>query len=83
METHCYAGLSVSPFYDPLLAKLIVTAPTREAAVAKLAVALDEFKIEGIKTNIPFLKRMVASNGYRTGKIDTSWVPRFLDGIES
>jgi acetyl-CoA carboxylase biotin carboxylase subunit len=80
METHCYAGLTVSPFYDPLLAKVIVTAETRAAAVDKLRVALDEFQIEGIKTNLPFLRRLTRSTGYRSGKVDTSWVPRFLEG---
>ena len=78
METHCYAGFSVSPFYDPMLAKLIVRADTREAAVAKLAVALAEFNVGGIATNIPFLQRLVDSEGYRTGDFNTAFVPRFL-----
>ncbi|MDX2064473.1 MAG: acetyl-CoA carboxylase biotin carboxylase subunit [Fimbriimonadaceae bacterium] len=82
METHCYAGFSVSPYYDPLLAKLIVRAETRAAAVQKLAVALDEFRVEGIATNLPFLRRLVASAGYRAGTFDTGYVPRFLDGLE-
>jgi acetyl-CoA carboxylase biotin carboxylase subunit len=82
METHCYAGFSVSPFYDPLLAKLIVTAPTRIEAVHKLRVALDEFQVEGIKTNLPFLRRLARSEGYTSGNFDTGWVPRFLDGTE-
>jgi acetyl-CoA carboxylase biotin carboxylase subunit len=82
METHCYAGFSVSPYYDPLLAKLIVRAETREAAVQKLAVALAEFHVEGIATNLPFLRRLVDSAGYRAGTFDTGYVPRFLDGLE-
>jgi acetyl-CoA carboxylase biotin carboxylase subunit len=78
METHCYAGFSVSPFYDPMLAKLIVRADTREEAVAKLAVALAEFNVGGIATNIPFLQRLVDSEGYRAGEFNTAYVPRFL-----
>ena len=78
METHCYAGFSVSPFYDPMLAKLIVRAETREEAVQKLAVALAEFQVAGIATNIPFLQRLVESDGYRAGEFNTAYVPRFL-----
>jgi acetyl-CoA carboxylase biotin carboxylase subunit len=80
METHCYAGFSVSPFYDPMIAKLIVRAESREAAVAKLRTALAEFEVEGIKTNIPFLRRLVDSEGFRSGRFDTGWTPRFLAG---
>ncbi len=80
METHCYAGFSVSPFYDPLLAKLIVTGRDRYDAVVKLQTALQEFEISGIATNIPFLRRLVASEGYVSGQFDTGYVPRFLAG---
>lgn len=81
METHAYAGFSVSPYYDPLIAKLIVKAPTRDQAVAKLAVALNEFQIGGIQTNLPFLRRLVVSDAYKSGEFDTGWVPRFLEGL--
>jgi len=81
METHAYAGFSVSPYYDPLIAKLIVKATTREQAVAKLAVALNEFQIGGIQTNLPFLRRLVESGAYKSGNFDTGWVPRFLEGL--
>lgn len=80
METHCYSGFSVSPYYDPLLAKLIVRGETRAEAVRKLQVALDEFEVSGIATNIPFLRRLVASKGFETGAFDTSFVPAFLAG---
>lgn len=80
METHCYAGLAISPFYDPLLAKLIVRGKDRDDAVTKLQSALHEFEVEGIATNIPFLRRLVASEGYESGQFDTGFVPRFLAG---
>ena len=80
METHCYAGFSVSPFYDPLLAKLIVRGKDRDEAVTKLQTALYEFEVSGIATNIPFLRRLVASEGYTSGQFDTGFVPRFLSG---
>jgi acetyl-CoA carboxylase biotin carboxylase subunit len=80
MESHCYAGLVVSPYYDPLLAKLIVRGETRAEAVAKLQAALHEFEVEGIATNIPFLRRLAATPSYVEGKFDTGFVPKFLDG---
>jgi acetyl-CoA carboxylase biotin carboxylase subunit len=80
VESHCYAGFSVSPFYDPVLAKLIVRGRDRAEAVEKLRTALYEFEVSGIKTNIPFLRRLIDSEGYRTGQFDTSFVPRFLAG---
>lgn len=80
METHCYAGFTVSPFYDPLLAKLIVSGRDRCEAVSKLQTALHEFEVEGIATNIPFLRRLVASEGYTSGRFDTGYVPMFLAG---
>jgi acetyl/propionyl-CoA carboxylase alpha subunit len=80
MESHCYAGLTVTPFYDPLLAKLIVRGETRAEAVSKLQAALHEFEVEGIATNIPFLRRLVATPSYVAGTFDTGFVPKFLDG---
>jgi len=78
METHCYAGFAVSPYYDPLLAKLIVTGRDRAEAVSKLKVALAEFEVSGIATNIPFLRRLVEHPQWVAGDFDTGFVPRFL-----
>lgn len=80
MESHCYSGFSVSPYYDPLLAKLIVRANTRAEAVAKLQCALYEFEVSGVATNIPFLRRLVASSGFISGDFNTAYVPKFLSG---
>jgi acetyl-CoA carboxylase biotin carboxylase subunit len=82
MESHCYAGFTVSPYYDPLLAKLVVRGETRAEAVDKLKGALYEFEVGGVATNIPFLRRLVASEGYVEGRFDTQFVPRFLAGEE-
>jgi acetyl-CoA carboxylase biotin carboxylase subunit len=78
MDTHCYAGFTVSPFYDPMLAKLIVIGKDRAEAVARLQSALHEFEVEGIKTNIPFLRKLVAADDYVSGDFHTGWVPRWL-----
>lgn len=80
MESHVYAGLAVTPFYDPLLAKLVVRGEDREDAVRKLQTALHEFEVSGIATNIPFLRRLVASPGYMAGDFTTAFVPVFLAG---
>lgn len=78
METHCYAGYSISPFYDPLLAKLIVRGEDRADAVKRLQAALHDFSIEGIATNLPFLRRFCATAAYEKGELETSLVGRFL-----
>ena len=78
METYVYAGLAVTPFYDPMLAKLIVVGKDRDEAVRKLQTALYEFEVSGIATNIPFLRRLVASPGYMAGDFTTAYVPAFL-----
>lgn len=78
MDTHAYCGFTVSPFYDPMIAKLIVTAEDRPAAVAKLCAALHEFEVEGVRTNIPFLRRLCVDPSYEAGEVDVSFVQRFL-----
>ncbi len=84
METHCFAGFSISPFYDPLLAKLVVKGDNRADAVARLQAALHDFCIEGIATNLPFLRRFCASKEYVQGELETSLVGRFLsDGDQA
>jgi acetyl-CoA carboxylase biotin carboxylase subunit len=80
METHCYAGFSVSPYYDPLLAKLIVTGRDRDEACKRLTSALHEFQVSGVATNIPFLRRLTQTPQFLSGQFDTGFVPRFLDG---
>lgn len=80
LDTHVYAGFTVSPFYDPMIAKLIVHGRDRHEAVTLLQAALKEFHVEGIKTNIPFLCRLCTSPDYMSGNVDTGYVPRFLSG---
>ncbi len=77
VDTHCYSGYHVPPFYDSLIAKLVVFAQTREGAIAKMASALDEFTIEGIKTTIPFHRQVMQNQHFRSGKFDTSFLDAF------
>ncbi|MCH8978317.1 MAG: acetyl-CoA carboxylase biotin carboxylase subunit [Armatimonadetes bacterium] len=78
LDTHVFAGFTVSPYYDSMIAKLIVTGEDRADAVQRLQVALAEFHVEGIKTNIPFLRRLAASPEFVSGEVDTGFVGRFL-----
>ncbi|MGI8924804.1 MAG: acetyl-CoA carboxylase biotin carboxylase subunit [Fimbriimonadales bacterium] len=78
MESHVYPGFTISPFYDPMIAKLIVTAETRDDAIATLGTALDNFRVEGIRTNIPFLRRLIGDERFRSGDLDTSFVPTVM-----
>jgi acetyl-CoA carboxylase, biotin carboxylase subunit len=77
VDTHIYAGYIVPPYYDSLIAKLVVYALTREGAINKMASALDEFTIEGIKTTIPFHRQVMRDERFRSGKFDTSFLESF------
>jgi acetyl-CoA carboxylase biotin carboxylase subunit len=74
VDTHCYQGYTVSPYYDSLLAKLITTGDTREEAIANMKTALSDFKIEGIETNIPFLQFIIEQPEYIEGDIHIKWI---------
>jgi acetyl-CoA carboxylase biotin carboxylase subunit len=75
VDTHCYSGYVVPPNYDSMIAKLIVHAPTRAEAIARMLRALDEFVIVGVKTTIPLLKRILAHPKFAKGDYST----KFLD----
>src|SRR5690606_40171166 len=59
VDPHCYSGYTVPPNYDSMIAKLIVHAPTRQEAIARMLRALDEFVIEGVETKIPLHQRIL------------------------
>jgi hypothetical protein len=77
VDTHVYSGYTVPPHYDSMIAKLIVTAATREIAIARMKRALGEFTIRGIKTTIPFQQEIIATRISSTGTYDIGWVARF------
>ncbi|MGC5325592.1 acetyl-CoA carboxylase biotin carboxylase subunit [Brevibacillus sp. SYSU BS000544] len=70
------AGTQVTPFYDPMIAKVIVTGETREQAVVLAQKALEDFEISGIKTNIPFLMEVLADDDFQKGKYDTQFIQK-------
>jgi acetyl-CoA carboxylase biotin carboxylase subunit len=76
VDTHVYEGYVVPPNYDSLLAKLIVHAEDREAAIRRMTRALSEFVIEGIKTNLDFHRRLVNHPDFVAGKLDTHFLER-------
>lgn len=74
VDSHLFTGYEVPPHYDSLLAKLIVWADTREAAIARMQRALDEFIIEGITTTIPFHQRLLKHPGFISGDTYTRFI---------
>jgi acetyl-CoA carboxylase biotin carboxylase subunit len=81
VDSHLYPGYVIPPYYDALLAKLIVWAPTRPEAIVKASRALKEFEIGGLKTTIPFHQQVLANAYFRRGDIATSFVQSRM-GVE-
>jgi acetyl-CoA carboxylase biotin carboxylase subunit len=80
VDTHCYPGWSIAPFYDSLIAKLIVWGPDRTAAIDRMQRALGEFEISGrgVKTTIPFHQRVLADERFRAGDVSTNFLEQFM-----
>jgi acetyl-CoA carboxylase biotin carboxylase subunit len=79
VDTHVYSGYTVPPYYDSMIAKLIVTAARRDVAIARMRRALSEFIIRGIKTTIPFQQVVIDHPDFIAGKYDIGWVSRYLN----
>lgn len=77
IEASIVEGSQVTPFYDPMISKLIVTGETRENAIKLLDEALDQYIISGIKTNIPMLKTVVNEENYKAGNTTTDYVAKY------
>jgi acetyl-CoA carboxylase biotin carboxylase subunit len=76
VDTHIYAGYTVPPYYDSLLAKVIVHGNSRAEALARMRQALDSFIIEGVTTTIPFLSRVMRHPDFIAGRVDTKFLER-------
>lgn len=74
VDSHLYPGYEVPPYYDSLLAKLIVWGKTREEAITRTRRALDEFIVEGLPTTIPFLRRLIDHPGFVKGETYTRFI---------
>ena len=77
LDTHVYSGYTIPPFYDSMIAKLITTAQSRQEAINKMKRALDEFVIEGIKTTIPFHRKLMDDPKYISGDYTTKFMESF------
>ncbi len=77
VDSHCYQGYRIPPFYDSMIAKLIVHDRTRDLATARMRRALDEFVIEGVRTTIPFHLEVMASALWRDGRFGTDFIEKF------
>jgi acetyl-CoA carboxylase biotin carboxylase subunit len=78
VDSHLYSGYSIPPFYDSMIAKLITYAPTREEALKRMEVALDEMIIDGIKTNIPLQKEIVQDTNFAVGGVNIHYLEKKL-----
>ena len=77
VDTHVYAGYTIPPFYDSMIAKIICRAPTRKECITKMERALDEFIVEGVKTTVPFHQRLMKDENFRNGDFHTGFINTF------
>ncbi|MEO8820773.1 MAG: acetyl-CoA carboxylase biotin carboxylase subunit [Ginsengibacter sp.] len=78
VDSHCYAGYTIPPYYDSMIGKLITMAQTRDEAIDTMYRALSEYVIEGIKTTIPFHLQLMQNEEFRKGNFTT----KFLEGFK-
>lgn len=77
VDTHVYAGYTIPPYYDSMIAKLICRAQTREECITKMERALDEFIVEGVKTTVPFHQQLMRNEDFRNGNFHTGFLDTF------
>lgn len=83
VDSHVYTGYSIPPNYDSMIAKLIVSAQSREEVLVRMKRALEEFVIEGVKTTIPFHIRLMDDEGFKSGQFTTAFLNDFdFSGLE-
>lgn len=78
VDSHCYSGYQIPPYYDSLLAKLIVMGRSRASAINRMQRALHEFIVEGVATTIPFHKKVMQNESFRRGEIGTNFVEEYF-----
>ena len=78
IDTGVMQGMEISPYYDPMIAKLVATAQSREAAIEKMIRAIDEFEITGIETTLGFCRFVMQHESFRSGNFDTRFVENFF-----
>ncbi len=83
VDSALYAGYMVPPYYDSLIAKLIVHAPTRPEAIARMSRALTEFAVVGVKTTIPLHQRIMADPTFQAGEFTIHWLEHFVGALHA
>jgi len=83
IDTGIYAGFEISPYYDPLITKMIVWGETRTQAIIRMRRALEEYKIVGVRTNIPFHQAMMGTYPFISGKYDTRFVEEKFSMVDA
>ena len=78
VDSGCYSGITIPPYYDSMIAKLIVFGEDRDSCLARLERALDEFVVEGIKTTIPFYLDIIKEEEFLNGTYDIHWVENHM-----
>jgi acetyl-CoA carboxylase biotin carboxylase subunit len=78
IDTAAYTDSVIPPYYDSLIAKLIVRGKDREEAISRMARALEMFIVEGIDTSIPLHRKILADPDFRAGRTDTKFMERFM-----
>jgi acetyl-CoA carboxylase biotin carboxylase subunit len=78
VDTHCYTHYRVPPYYDSLIAKLVVLGQDRDEAILRMRRCLDEFVVEGIKTTIPFCQELLHHPKFCSGDVHTKYVEEIL-----
>jgi acetyl-CoA carboxylase biotin carboxylase subunit len=76
VDTHCYPGSVVPPFYDSLLAKIVVRGTDRHAAAERMTGALDAFTVSGVETTLPLLRYVLRRSDFLAGPVNTRWLER-------
>ena len=74
VDSHIYQGYDIPPYYDSLLAKVIVTGADRRESITRMRRVIDEFTIEGVATTLPFHRRLLSDAGFVAGQFDTEYV---------
>lgn len=82
IDSAIYAGYRVPPYYDSMIAKLIVHAPTRAEAIARMMRALDECVVDGVKTVIPLHRKILADPQFQKGDYTIHWLEKFVDSLK-
>lgn len=77
VDSHVYAGYTIPPNYDSMIAKLIVTGQSREEVITRMKRALQEFVIEGVKTTIPFHIKLMEDEQFKSGHFTTKFLETF------